>query len=166
MEKYKSHTGKEMFNTQSGGFVVCHTSHNTQYVHEFTMAEAFAKDGKKVKLLSESAPVGVKTPDAEIMGEGIFDFKNVNTTSPNGIKTNIRDYVSNPSKRSKAEGIVFNIKDNPSATPAYINQGIIDAIGTVANEINLANKIGIVYPNGGTKIISIHEFKLTNGARF
>ncbi len=45
-------------------------------------------------------------------------------------------------------------------------RGILDAISTVSNEINLAKKIGIVYKNGTTKIISIQEFKLANGARF
>jgi hypothetical protein len=170
-KKINPHTNKDMFNTQSGGYVVSHNQHNVIIGNadsktEFAIAEALAGDGKKVKLLSESAPVGVKTPDAEIIGEGIFDFKNVNATSESGIKTNVRDYVMNPSKRSEADGLVFNIKDNPSATPASINQGVLDAVSTVSNESNLAKKIGVVYSNGTTKIISIQEFKVANGARF
>ncbi len=110
---------------------------------EFAVAEALAGDGKKVKLLSESAPARVKTPDAEIIGEGIFDFKNVKAISENSIKTNVRDYVMNPFKRNEADGLVFYIKDNPSATPASINQGVLDAVSTVSNESNLAKKIGV-----------------------
>jgi hypothetical protein len=170
-KKINPHTGQEMFNSQKGGYVVCHNQHNViigslDSKSEFAIAEALASDGKRVKLLSESAPAGVKTPDAEIIGEGIFDFKNVNATDPDKISRNVMDYVMAPSKRSNADGLVFNIKDNINATPASINQGIIDAISTISNEVNLASKIGIVYSNGSSKIISIQEFKLANGARF
>ena len=116
--------------------------------------------------MSEKASTGVPTPDAEIIGEGIFDFKNVNASEPSKISTNVRDYVMNPSKRSQADGLIFNIKNNPNANPSAINQGILDAISTVSNESNLASKIGVVYSDGTTKIISIQEFKMTNGARF
>lgn len=170
--KINPHTGKEMFNDVSGGFVVSHSQHNiiignADSETEFLIAEALANDGKKVKMLSESAANGVKTPDAEVIGEGIFDFKNINSNSANGIKTNIRDYVMNPSKRSNVENLCFNAKTNPVATPENINQGILDAISTAnANGTtnNLAQKIGIVYPNGKTKIIGLQDF--INGIRF
>jgi hypothetical protein len=120
-----------------------------------------------VKLLSESAPLGVPTPDAEIIGKGIFDFKNVNSTSQNGIKTNVMTYVMNPSDRSEAQGLIFNIKENPVATPQIINQGIIDAITTAdfnQTTNSLAQIIGVMYSDGSIKTITLNEFK--NGTRF
>ncbi|MCA6365305.1 MAG: hypothetical protein IM638_19895, partial [Bacteroidetes bacterium] len=164
--KINPHTGKEMFNVETGGYVVCHAQHNSQYLHEFTMAESFAKDGKRVLLLSENAPVGVATPDAEIIGVGVFDFKNINSTNPLNIERNIHDYVLNA--KSQAENIAFNIANNPVVTIEMVNKAVKEAIETAkaAGLNNLANHVGIVYKDGTTKIIDLKNFDIENGIKF
>ncbi|MCA6365214.1 MAG: hypothetical protein IM638_19435, partial [Bacteroidetes bacterium] len=170
--KINPHTGKEMFNPNTGGYVVYHFQHNVILSNvnsqaEFAVAEALANNGEKVKLLSESAPQNIATPDAEIIGKGIFDFKNVNSTTQNAIKTNVMTYVMNPSQRSDAQGLIFNIKENTFATPQMIDQGILDAISTADFNYttnSLAQFIGVRYSDGSIKIITLNEFR--NGARF
>jgi Contact-dependent growth inhibition CdiA C-terminal domain len=69
------------YNEDTGGFVLLHQAHNTNY-SELFVALVFAKLGRRVKLLSEQAPSGVKTPDAEINGE-IWEFKELSAEAVN-----------------------------------------------------------------------------------
>lgn len=159
-------TGKEMFNAESGGYVVAHTQHNNIYPHEFSMAEAFAKDGNKVKLLNEKAATGITTPDAEIVGMGNFDFKNIEATNPGKIETNVQCYVLDAKRQ--ADNIAFNLADNTVATPEIINKAVNNAIETARNAglKNIADKVGIVYKDGSTKIIDLNKFNIENGVKF
>lgn len=160
-------TGENMFNKQTGGFVVTHKKHNNIYEHEFTMGEAFASDGHKVELLSEKAEEGVPTPDAKIFGEGIWDFKNINPNAlSKNITRNIESYVL-VAKR-QADNIAFNLIEHPGITPEMVNTGVRNAMQTVSmsGTSSYADKVGVVYKNGNTKIISINEFKTDGGERF
>ncbi len=164
--KINPFTKKEMFNMKTGGYVVTNTQHNNIYSHEFSMAEAFANDGKKVKLLSESASSGIKTPDAEIIGEGIWDFKNISRDAKTAnLQKNIQDYVLGT--RKQADNMSLNLLDNPNLTMDMVNNGVNDAINTAkAGGItsSLPDKVSVVYKNGTTKILTIQEIE--NGAKF
>jgi hypothetical protein len=61
------------FDEIAGGFVLIHQQHNLNDSESF-VAEVLAKMGKRVRILSEQAAEGVRTPDAEIDGE-ICEFK-------------------------------------------------------------------------------------------
>lgn len=160
-------TNKEMFDPKSGGYVVAHINHNNIYPHEFSMAEAYARGGKKVKLLNEKAATGVSTPDVEIVGEGIWDFKNISPiTLAKNISKNVEGYVL--SAKNQANNIAFNLMDNPNVTPELVNKGVLDAITTakVSQQVSFAEKVSVVYKDGTTKTISTIEFTKPNGDRF
>lgn len=165
--KINPHTTKEMFDAPSGGYVVQHTGHNVipgnaDNIAEFHMAESFARDNKVVKLLNETQPPGIKTPDAEIDGFGIFDFKNIGANATN-IETNVMNKVLDVT--NQADNLTLNLGDNVNATVSRVNQGISDAISTADNGgLSLPNNIGVVYSDGTNKILTVDEFR--NGARF
>jgi Contact-dependent growth inhibition CdiA C-terminal domain len=85
------------FDEVAGGFVLIHQQHNLNNSENF-VAEVLAKMGKRVKLLSEQAAEGVKTPDAEIDGE-ICEFKELTEQTQN-----IRDRVQEGISRAKNQG--------------------------------------------------------------
>src|SRR5690606_35635733 len=126
---------------------------------EFTIAEAFGRDGKKVILLNENQAPGIPTPDAEVEGLGIFDFKNISPDASN-IPNNVRNKIVSSSRQG--ENIALHLGDNLNATPDLINEGILDAINTP--DVTLPKNIGVVYRDGTSKILSIDQFR--NGARF
>lgn len=151
----------------TGGYVVQHTGHNVitgnaDNIAEFHMAEAFAKENKVVKLLNESMPSGIKTPDAEIEGLGIFDFKNIGASATQ-IETNVRDKILGATVQ--ADNIALNLGDNALAVPSRVNGGIEQAIQTADNGgLSLPINIGVVYKDGSTKILTVQQFR--NGDRF
>lgn len=85
------------FDEVAGGFVLVHQQHNLNNSESF-VAEVLAKMGKRVKLLSEQAAEGVRTPDAEIDGE-ICEFKELTEQTQN-----IRDRVQEGISRAKNQG--------------------------------------------------------------
>lgn len=166
-KKINPHTGKEMFDNTTGGYVVVHNNHNIRLGDidsevEFRIAESFAKNGIKVKLLNEKLASGIVTPDAEVIGLGVFDFKNIATSATN-IETNVMNKVL--SSRRQGDNIAFYLGNNTNATSDRVNRGIQDAILTaMASATSLPKNIGVVYLDGSSKILSIEQLK--NGSKF
>lgn len=108
----------------------------------------------------------IKTPDAEIIGYGIWDFKNISPTArPKNIEKNIEDYVL--ATRRQAPNIAFNLADNSNVTSSMVNQGVENAISTAQFSENLSalpDQISVVYSDGSFKIITLSDF--INGTRF
>ena len=88
---------RSYFDEVAGGFVLIHQQHNLNNSETF-VAEVLAKMGKRVKMLSEQAAEGVRTPDAEIDGE-ICEFKELTEQTQN-----IRDRVQEGISRAKNQG--------------------------------------------------------------
>lgn len=101
---------EELFDFNSGGYIVSHSGHNNN-LHELITAKAFMKQGNEVRLLDESLPG--KTPDAEIKGV-IYDFKNINSSALN-ITNNIRNKLEDAANQG-VNGIVIRIADNAIAS--------------------------------------------------
>lgn len=161
-------TGSEMFDPETGGYVILHPRHNVHTVGdaqtvagskaEFVMAEAFSRKGKRVTLLEEVGKQGGE-PDAFIEGIGIFDFKNVDITASNLI-SNVQSKITASSRQG--ESIAFNLGDNPNVLPSHVNQAIANAIGTP--DVKLPEWIGVVYKDGRAELFTIEQ--LRNGAAF
>lgn len=79
------------FDEIAGGFVLIHQQHNLNDSESF-VAEVLAKMGKRVRLLSEQAAEGVRTPDAEIDGE-ICEFKELTKYTTN-IRYRLQEGIS------------------------------------------------------------------------
>ncbi|MEO1055225.1 MAG: hypothetical protein AAFX87_31650 [Bacteroidota bacterium] len=161
--KNNPHTGTEMFDPETGGYVVTHPGHNVTVGDidsraEFTIAESFGRDGKRVTLLDENLPDGVVTPDASIDGLGIFDFKNISPNASN-IRNNVRNKIVDVNRQ--ADNIAINLGDKPGIDIADVNNGILDALSTPGSH---PTHIGITYPDGTSKILTSAEF--LNGSRF
>uniref|UniRef100_UPI00404A10AA RHS repeat-associated core domain-containing protein n=1 Tax=Fulvivirga sp. TaxID=1931237 RepID=UPI00404A10AA len=161
--KNNPHTGTEMFDPETGGYVVTHPGHNVTVGNidskaEFTVAEAFGRDGKKVTLLDENLPEGIPTPDASVEGLGIFDFKNISPSASN-IRNNVRNKIVDVNRQ--ADNIAINLGDKAGIDLTDVNNGILDALSTPGSH---PKNIGIIYPDGTSKILTSVEF--INGARF
>jgi hypothetical protein len=104
------------------------------------------------------------TPDAEIIAEGIFDFKEVSA------KAQAKNLVGNIEKQiieggSSGENPAITMQSNEKVTIEMINDGINNAIRTaISGSTKLPEKISVVYPDGKVKILTLKEF--LNGARF
>ncbi len=64
---------RHYFDQNTGGFVLIHQNHKTTPSEVF-VAEVLARQGKRVKLLSEQLVTRGKVPDAEIDGQ-FWEFK-------------------------------------------------------------------------------------------
>lgn len=104
------------YDSSTGGFILIHQDHNTN-LSEIFLAEIFARQGKRVILLSERGDEGVKTPDANIDGE-IWEFKEL---SPDAIsiKNTIQRGVAVAKKR--APNLAYHI-NNENADLKDINK--------------------------------------------
>jgi len=163
--KTNPYTGEEMFDSNSGGYIVSHNGHN-DYVHEYDMAKAFSSDGNVVKLRDESVPdpnFGNKTPDAEISGI-VHDFKTFD--SPNNVNGKVYNHIIASGSRSNAPGVSFNLQGN-NASLIDVNQGLDDVrllIDNTGVPSGMAEQVGLVYSDGSVKFLSKND--IINGAYF
>ena len=111
------------FDEIAGGFVLIHQQHNLNN-SEIFLAEVLAKIGKRVRMLSEQAAEGVRTPDAEIDGE-ICEFKELTEQTQN-IRCRVQEGISR-SKKQGASAVVFHI-NRENYDVWKINAGIKQAL--------------------------------------
>ncbi|NIG56002.1 hypothetical protein [Chitinophaga sp. Cy-1792] len=155
--------GKEMFYEESGNYVIAHTRHN-KVQGDYNMARDFAAQGYNVELLNEKQATGIKTPDANVKGIGIFDFKALEADDVEAIIKNVHDYTLG-TKAQNADHMAFSMKENPYMKVEYVNQGVSLALETVDfSGVRIADKVALIYPDGKIKIIDINDFR--NGIRF
>lgn len=143
------------YNESSGGFVLIHQDHNTNDSERF-VAFVFADLGRRVKLLSERAASGIRTPDAEINGE-IWEFKELSQAATS-ISNAIQRGVAVAKKR--AYNVAYHI--NTEANIREINTGIARALGWDTER--LLQKIALVFNDSSIQILNREE--LDNGQRF
>ena len=143
------------YDNDTGGFVLIHLNHNTNDSERF-VAEIFAKLGRRVKLLSEQAAPGIRTPDAEIDGE-IWEFKELSPEAVS-IKNTVQRGVAVAKKR--APNIAYHI--NTDADVEDINKGITRAM--VWDTERLLQKIAIVFNDRKLQVLTREE--LDNGESF
>ena len=101
------------------GFVLIHQQHNLNDSESF-VAEVLAKMGKRVRLLSEQAAEGVRTPDAEIDGK-ICEFKELTKYTKN-IRYRLQEGIS-WAKNQGATAVIIHI-NRESYELWKINDGI------------------------------------------
>jgi hypothetical protein len=144
------------YDSNTGGFILIHLYYNTNS-SEIFLAEILAKQGKRVKLLSEQGDEGVKTPDANINGK-IWEFKEL---SPDAIsiKNTIQRGVAVAKKR--APNLVYYI-NNENANIKDINRGIARTI--IGDIEQLLQTIILVFNDGN--IQALPREKIDNGKYF
>ncbi|MBE9162237.1 MULTISPECIES: hypothetical protein [Microcoleaceae] len=145
------------FDEIAGGFVLIHQQHNLNN-SEIFVAEVLAKIGKRVKMLSEQAAEGVRTPDAEIDGQ-ICEFKELTEQTQN-----IRDRVQEGISRAKKQGaatVIFHI-NRENYDVWKINAGIKQALFWDTEK--QIQKIFFVVNSEQIQIITREEWK--NGRSF
>lgn len=145
------------FDEVAGGFVLVHQQHNLNNSESF-VAEVLAKMGKRVKLLSEQAAEGVRTPDAEIDGE-ICEFKELTEQTQN-----IRDRVQEGISRAKNKGaaaVIIHI-NRETYEVWKINAGIKQALFWDTEK--QIQKLMLVFNSEQIQIITREEWK--NGRHF
>ena len=143
------------YDERTGGFVLIHQNHNTNDSERW-VAEVFARQGRRVKLLSEQAAPGIRTPDAEIDGE-IWEFKELSSEAVS-IKNTVQRGVAVAKKR--APNVAYHI--NTDADIADINKGITRAL--VWDTEKLLQKISLVFNDGRVQVLTREE--LDNGESF
>lgn len=145
------------FDEVAGGFVLIHQQHNLNN-SEIFVAEVLAKIGNRVRMLSEQAAEGLRTPDAEIDGQ-ICEFKELTEQTQN-----IRDRVQEGISRAKNQGavtVIFHI-NRESYDVWKINAGIKQALfWDTAKQIQ---KIIFVLKSEQIQIITREDWK--NGRSF
>lgn len=148
---------RSYFDEVTGGFVLIHQQHNLNDSESF-VAEVLAKMGKKVKLLSEQAAEGVRTPDAEIDGE-ICEFKELTKESSN-LKNRVQEGFGK-AKNQSANAVIFHVNIEIYDI-REIDEGIRQAIYWDVN--NLMQTIILVFNNQSVQKITREEWE--NGKRF
>lgn len=144
------------YDSSTGGFILIHLNHNTN-PSEIFLAEIFAKQGKRVILLSEQGGERVKTPDANIDGE-IWEFKELSRDAVS-IKNTIQRGVAVAKKR--APNLAYHI-NNENANLKDINRGIARVM--VWDNEQLLQTIVLVFNNGNTQVLTREE--IDNGKYF
>jgi hypothetical protein len=145
---------RHYFDENTGGFVLINQNHKTT-TSEVFVAEVFAKQGKRVKLLSEQFGQGGKIPDAEIDGE-FWEFKEL------GNATNVRGATQRDIRegRKQARNIAYHI--NQAYDISRINAGIESAIRF--DDQRLVEKITLIFNNGYSETLTREAIE--NGERF
>jgi hypothetical protein len=143
------------YDENTGGFVLIHQDHNTTD-SERLVALVFASLGRRVKLLSEQAPPGIRTPDAEIDGE-LWEFKELSQEAVS-IKNTVQRGVAVAKKR--APNVAYHI--NTEANIEDINRGITRAL--VWDTQRLLQKIALVFNDSIVQVLTREE--LDNGRYF
>ncbi|WP_293152226.1 MULTISPECIES: hypothetical protein [unclassified Microcoleus] len=145
------------FDEIAGGFVLIHQQHNLNN-SEIFVAEVLAKMGKRVKLLSEQAAEGTRTPDAEIDGR-ICEFKEL-TESTRNIRYRVQEGISR-AKRQGATVVIIHI-NRKTYEFWKINDGIRKAF--YWDEAQLIQAIILVFNSEEVQNIAREEWE--NGRRF
>ena len=145
------------FDEIAGGFVLIHQQHNLNDSESF-VAEVLAKMGKRVRLLSEQAAEGVRTPDAEIDGE-ICEFKELTKYTKN-IRSRLQEGISR-AKNQGGTAVIIHI-NRESYEFWKINDGIRKAF--YWDERQLIQSIILVFNSEEVQQITREEWE--NGRRF
>ncbi|MEG4502935.1 hypothetical protein QUA81_06295 [Microcoleus sp. F6_B4] len=145
------------FDEIAGGFVLVHQNHNLNNSESF-VAEVLAKMGKRVRLLSEQAPSGTKTPDAEIDGQ-ICEFKELTKESSN-LKNRVQEGFGK-AKNQSANAVIFHVNIEIYDI-REIDEGIRQAIYWDVK--HLMQTIILVFNNQSVLKITREEWE--NGQRF
>lgn len=143
------------YDENTGGFVLIHQDHNTTNSERF-VALVFANLGRRVKLLSEQAPPGIKTPDAEIDGE-LWEFKELSQEAVS-IKNTVQRGVAVAKKR--APNVAYHI--NTEASIEDINRGITRAL--LWDTQSFLQKLALVFNDSRVQVLTREE--LDNGQYF
>lgn len=145
------------FDEVAGGFVLIHQQHNLNN-SEIFVAEVLAKIGKRVRMLSEQAAQGVKTPDAEIDGQ-ICEFKEL-TKESNNLKNRVQEGFGK-AKNQSANVVIFHVNIEIYDI-REIDQGIRQAIYWDVQQ--LIQTVILVFNNQSVQKITREEWE--NGERF
>jgi hypothetical protein len=145
------------FDEIAGGFVLIHQQHNLNNLEIF-LAEVLAKIGKRVRMLSEQAAEGVRTPDAEIDGE-ICEFKELTEQTQN-IRYRVQEGISRAKSQGAAVVIIHVNRENYEFWK--INDGIRKAF--YWDEMQLIETIILVFNSEEVQKITREEWE--NGRRF
>ena len=145
------------FDEIAGGFVLIHQQHNLNN-SEIFVAEVLAKIGKRVRMLSEQAAQGVKTPDAEIDGQ-ICEFKEL-TKESNNLKNRVQEGFGK-AKNQSANVVIFHVNIEIYDI-REIDQGIRQAIYWDVQQ--LIQTVILVFNNQSVQKITREEWE--NGERF
>ena len=145
------------FDEIAGGFVLIHQQHNLNDSESF-VAEVLAKMGKRVRLLSEQAAEGVRTPDAEIDGD-MCEFKELTKYTKN-IRYRLQEGISR-AKTQGATAVIIHI-NRESYEFWKINDGIRKAF--YWDERQLIQSIVLVFNSEEVQQITREEWE--NGRRF
>lgn len=145
------------FDADTAGFVLIHQNHQTSESNRF-IAQTLARQGRRVKLLSEQAPEGVKTPDAEVDGD-IYEFKEL-TEQSQSLRNRVQEGISK-ARSQGATRVVYHI-NRESYNLEQINRGIRQAFfWDIEQQIQA---IALVFRTGETQTITREEWE--NGRRF
>jgi len=145
------------FDEVAGGFVLVHQQHNLND-SEIFVAEVLAKIGNRVRMLSEQAAEGVRTPDAEIDGQ-ICEFKELTEQTQN-IRYRIQEGISRAKKQGAAAVIIHVNREIYEFWK--INDGIRKAF--YWDETHLIQIIILVFNSEEVQKITREEWE--NGRRF
>jgi hypothetical protein len=148
---------RHYFNEDRGGFVLIHRAHQTTESDRF-LARTLANIGKHVKLLSEQAPEGVRTPDADVDSE-IYEFKELTEQSKS-----LRNRVQEGLGKARSQGakvVVYHI-NRASYDIEQINRGIRQAF--FWDREQQIQAISLVFQTGEMRTVTREEWE--NGSRF
>ena len=145
------------FDEITGGFVLIHQNHKTTE-SELFIAKVLAQKGGQVKLLSEQAEAGVKTPDAEIDGK-ICEFKEL-TEGSQSLGNRVQEGIGQARKQG-ATAVYYYI--NRSDYELWkINRGIRQAF--FWDKQQRIKEISLLFNDGTLETISREEWE--NGKYF
>ncbi|MEG5066153.1 hypothetical protein QUB33_21280 [Microcoleus sp. B3-A4] len=145
------------FDERAGGFVLIHQQHNLNN-SEIFIAEVLAKIGMRVRMLSEQAPSGTKTPDADVDGQ-ICEFKEL-TKESNNLKNRVQEGFGK-AKNKSANAVIFHVNIE-NYDILEIDQGIRQAIYWDVQQ--LIQTVILVFNNQSVQKITREEWE--NGERF
>lgn len=145
------------FDEVAGGFVLIHQQHNLNN-SEIFVAEILAKIGMRVTMLSEQAPSGIKSPDADIDGQ-ICEFKEL-TKESNNLKNRVQEGFGK-AKNQSANVVIFHVNIEIYDI-REIDQGIRQAIYWDVQQ--LIQTVILVFNNQSVQKITREEWE--NGERF
>jgi hypothetical protein len=148
---------KYYFDNSTGGFILIHQDHNTSVSDRF-IAMALAKQGKRVKLLSEQAGMRIKTPDAEIDGD-IYEFKEL-TEESQSLSNRVQEGIGQARKQG-ATAVIYYI-NRIEYDIKLINRGIRQAF--FWDKKQQIQKIALLFPTEAIQTITREDWE--NGYYF
>ena len=154
-ESAKSEYQRTYFDEQTGGFVLTHEQHGKQDIQsEQFVAQAFARQGKHVRLLKEiGLPEGVKTPDAEIEVV-LWDFKRL-TEGATSLANRVQAGIKHAIKQS-AVNVGYHI-DRSEYDLSEIERGIKRALDLdIAEQID---RVVLIFRDGSMDIYDRTRFE-------